>query len=100
LVKDVASVLLKVVAVIALILLAVAIVVVGVIFILSIIDPVPGDEVAVGAVEMFLINLMRSVGGFVFASAGAAGRPAFGVNGRGDDDAGSITDGGREEAFA
>lgn len=74
-VEEIANVVLRVLAVIALVVLAVAIIVVGVIFIISLIDPVPGDEVAVGAAEAFLIGLLRSLSGFIFASA-VSGAPA------------------------
>ena len=68
-VADVTNVILRVLAVIALVVLAVAIVVAGIILLLSIIDPVPGDEVAVGAAEAFLIQLLRSLASFAFAAA-------------------------------
>jgi len=75
-IADVANAVLRVLALIALVLLAVAIIVVGIILLIALVDPIPGDEVAIGAAEAFLIQLLRSLAGFVFAAAESSVPPA------------------------
>jgi hypothetical protein len=65
--RELGGIILKVLAFIALVLLAVAAVVVAILLVISIVDLVPGDEVIIGAIEAFIINLLRALGGFVFA---------------------------------
>lgn len=55
----------RVLAVVAMIIVAAAIIVVGVLFVLSIFDPVPGDEVALGAAEGGLASLMPVLLNFI-----------------------------------
>lgn len=88
---EIAGVVEKILAVVALVLLAIAIIVVGVIFVLSVIDPVPGDEVAVGAGEVALARLWMELLRFITASAPAAGvlRESFGMNDAGGEGSGT-----------
>lgn len=62
---EVGEILLRVLAVVAILVLAVGVIVLAILTVLTALDPVPGDEVALGAATLFLARLIPALGGFV-----------------------------------